>query len=108
MKDELGPAWEERVAKHADGTPVEAFGTPMSEQLVQQMRAIDLTAVRADAEQITIVSTKPNERLRTSLPDARWIELGESAAWNSDAALNAMIVPMDAVQAVVSQLEKNQ
>lgn len=108
MLSDLGPAWQERVAKHADGTPVEAFGTPLSEQLVREMRAIDLTAVKSGAEQITIVSTKPNETLRAALPQARWIEVGESAVWNSDAALNAMIVPMDAVQAVVTQLEKTQ
>ena len=108
MQDELGPSWQQRVTKHVDGTPVEVFGTPMSEQLVREMRAIDLAKVKPDADQITIVSTKPNEQLRASLPQARWIEIGESAAWNSDAALNAMIVPMAAVQAVVSQLEKTQ
>jgi pimeloyl-ACP methyl ester carboxylesterase len=107
MKYELGDAFQDRVAKHPDGSPVEVFGTPMSAELASEMRAIDLAKVKPVAEQITILSTRPSERLRTSLPDARWIEIGESAAWNSDAALNAMIVPMDAVQVVVSQLEKS-
>ena len=30
----------------------------------------------------------------------------ESLAWNSDAALNAMTVPMDIVQALVARIEE--
>jgi pimeloyl-ACP methyl ester carboxylesterase len=106
MRAELGPSWRDDTRMRSDGTPIEAFGAPVSEALAHGLQRIDLTTVKSTAEQIAVVATKPNDSLRSALPAARWIELGESAAWNSDDALNAMIVPMDAVQAIVAQLEK--
>jgi len=111
MREELGPAWRDRLRTHPDGSPVEAFGAPISAALAAELAAIDLARISPTAEQITVVSTKPSadtERLRGQLPQARWIDLPESTVWNSDAALNAMIVPMDIVQALVAQLEKTQ
>ena len=106
MREELGPSWRDDVRMRSDGTPSEAFGAPISPELAHGLQAIDLAKVKSNAEQMTVIATKPHVQLREVLPHARWIELGESAAWNSDAALNAMIVPMDAVQTVVAQLEK--
>ena len=109
MREEIGPSWEDRSRKHADGTPAEAFGAPITMGLAQALRGIDLAALSPPADQITVVTTKAtpdNERLRTRLPAARWVEIPESTVWNSDAALNSMIVPMEIVQAIVTQLEK--
>ena len=62
------------------------------------------------AEQLTVITTRTTpdvERLRPRLPaTARWIEMAESPAWNTDAALNAMTVPIDIVQALVARIEE--
>jgi pimeloyl-ACP methyl ester carboxylesterase len=109
MRDEIGPSWQDHTQRHADGTPSEAFGSPLSAALTAEIGALDLTRTKADADTITVVSTKQSAdiaRLRASMPDARWIELPESTAWNSDAALNAMVVPMEIVQTLIAQIEK--
>jgi uncharacterized protein len=77
MRDEIGPSWQDRTQRHADGTPTEAFGSPLSAALTAEI-----------------------------LPEANWIDLPESTAWNSDAALNAMVVPMEIVQTLIAQIEK--
>lgn len=109
MRGELG-GHQQPVRTHPDGSPVEAFGTPISPALAHEVRAIDLLRETALADVITVVTTKASadiDRLRAHLPHANWIEIAESATWNSDAALNAMVVPMDVVQAVLHQLEKS-
>ena len=72
--------------------------------------AIDLTAVVPGSEQLTVVTTRTTpdvERLHSRLPaKAHWIEMAESPAWNTDAALNAMTVPIDIVQALVARIEE--
>jgi len=116
MRYEMGTAWRDRLrvraggAPGAGGTPVEAFGTPIGDALAAQLSAIDLAAGAPGAEQITLATTRTTpelERLRARLPSAaRWIALNESPAWNTDAALNAMTVPMDIVQALVARIEE--
>lgn len=109
MREELGASWHERAPRHPDGTPSEAFGVPISAELAAELAAIDLARTPAVADQVTVVSTKPSgehARLRAHLAPARWIDMPESTAWNSDAALNAMVVPMDIVQVLVAELEK--
>jgi hypothetical protein len=58
-----------------------------------------------------VIATRPSpgaEILRAKLAQrAQWLELADSTAWNSDAALNAMVVPMSIVQAVVARLEQS-
>jgi pimeloyl-ACP methyl ester carboxylesterase len=102
--------WPDRLQIAADGTPAEALGTPIGARLGGQIAAIDLGSVVPGAEHVTVVTTRTTpelERLRPRLPSAtRWIELAESPAWNTDAALNAMTVPMDIVQALVARIEE--
>lgn len=110
MRSEIGESWKDRLRIAADGTPAEALGAPIGAVLGGQIAAIDLTAVVPGAEQLTVVTTRTTpdvERLRLHLPaSARWIEMAESPAWNSDAALNAMTVPIDIVQALVARIEE--
>jgi alpha-beta hydrolase superfamily lysophospholipase len=109
MRDELGPGWKDRTRKHPSGLPAEAFGAPISSELADAIAAIDLTRTQPAADQVSVVSTKASadaERLRAQLPHATWIDVPESTAWNSDAALNSMIVPMEIVQTLLAQLEK--
>ncbi|HRC56036.1 MAG TPA: hypothetical protein PKU97_08930, partial [Kofleriaceae bacterium] len=95
-----------------EGFPREALGTPISASLAAQLAAIDLTAVTPTAELTTVVNTGRSAELDKlaqhlgSPPTTRWISMAGSAAWNSDAALNAATVPMDIVQALVSRIEE--
>jgi len=110
MRAEMGPLWHDRLRTRADGTPLEALGTPISDALAAQLCAIDLAADALSAEQISLVTTRLTpelERLSARLPAAaRWLQLNESAAWNTDAALNAMTVPMDIVRAIIARIEE--
>jgi len=110
MRAEVGEAWQDRLRIAADGTPSEALGAPISPALGAQIAAIDLAAVVPGAEQLTVITTSLTPelaRLRPRLPAAtRWLALAESPAWNTDAALNAMTVPMDIVQALIARIEE--
>jgi uncharacterized protein len=113
MRSEVND-WPDRLVIAADGTPAEALGAPIGSALGGQIAAIDLasalTSVAPGAEHFTVITTRltPDlERLRSRLPaSTRWLELAESPAWNTDAALNAMTVPMDIVQALVARIEE--
>lgn len=112
MRAEMGPGpgRRDRLQTRPDGTPVEALGTPIGDALAAQLGAIDLATGTPGAEQTTLLTTRTTpelERLRARLPaSARWIQLDESPAWNSDAALNSLTVPMDIVRALVARLEE--
>jgi len=110
MQAEIGNGWQDRLRIAADGTPAEALGAPIGAALGAQIAAIDLAAVAPGADQFTVITTRVTpelERLRLHLPaSTRWLEMAESPAWNTDAALNAMTVPMDIVQAVVARIEE--
>ena len=91
------------------GARAEALGTPISSALAAELAAIDLIAEQPRAEHLTVVSTQETvgmTRLRplAASPTARWIDLPTSTPWNSAAALNASIVPMDVVQAIVDRV----
>lgn len=109
MKSEYGEGRPDRL-RVIDGVPDEALGAPIGPRLGAELAAIDLAGVAPGAEHVTVVTTRMTpelERLRPALPaSAKWLELAESAAWNSDAALNAMTVPMDIVQALVARIEE--
>ena len=111
MRSEIGDGWQDRLQISRDGVPDEALGAPIGGALGGQIAAIDLaSATTLAAEHITVITTRTTpdvERLRPRLPSAtRWIEMKESAAWNTDAALNAMTVPMDIVQALIARIEE--
>ncbi len=106
MREELGPIWRDRSRVRADGSPHESLGVAITDALAREMAAIDLAKVRSGAGQHTVITTRGTTN-KAWLPDStRWIEISESAAWNSDAALNAMTVPMDVVQALVARIEE--
>jgi pimeloyl-ACP methyl ester carboxylesterase len=111
MRAEIGDSWQDRLSITADGAPAEALGAPIGPVLGGQIAAIDLTAVAPRGEHITVITTRTTpelEQLRPRLPArARWLEMTESPAWNTDAALNAMTVPMDIVQAIVARIEES-
>jgi pimeloyl-ACP methyl ester carboxylesterase len=110
MREEIGDGWVDRLQTAFDGTPAEALGTPIGPALGGQIAAIDLLATGPAAEQVTMITTRMTpelERLRPQLPvGTRWLEMADSPAWNGDAALNAMTVPMDIVRAIVGRIEE--
>jgi pimeloyl-ACP methyl ester carboxylesterase len=113
MREELGAIWQHR-SRHgtngAHGAPSEALGTPIGAALAAQVGSIDLGTVPPSAEQVTVITTRNTpelERLRPRMPPGtRWLEMSGGPAWNSDAALNSMTVPMDIVQALVARIEE--
>jgi len=106
MRDELGRS-EPRI--RSDGTPTEALGMPISAALAAEIAAIDLATVRPPADVCTVLATRPvPDAFRANLPSTtQWIEMTETTAWNNEAALNAMVVPMDIVQALIARIEKS-
>jgi pimeloyl-ACP methyl ester carboxylesterase len=113
MKEEMGEAgWQDRLQISPEGYPTEALGTPIAPALMRQLAAIDLTKEQLAADLLTVVATHSHpdlERWRARIGESattRWVEMQGSAAWNSDAALNAATVPMDIVQAILSRIEE--
>jgi pimeloyl-ACP methyl ester carboxylesterase len=110
MRDEMGGAYRDRLEVRPDGSPTEALGTPIGDALAEGVVGIDLAALRPGAELVSVIRTRPaaeTEPLRASLPpQTRWIDLAGSPAWNSDAALNAMVVPLQVVRAIVGRIEE--
>lgn len=110
MREEIGDDWVDRLELAADGMPVEAIGTPIGQALGGEIAQIDLSVTMPAAEQLTVITTRMTpelDRLRPRLPAwTRWLDMADSPAWNADAALNAMTVPMDIVRAIVARIEE--
>ena len=110
-RDEMGGSWQDRLVV-TDGVPIEVLGTPVGARLGGELAAIDLHATELAADTVTVISTTSSTattRLRAQMsasPWVRWIDLPASSVWNSDAALNAAVVPMEAVQTVVSRVQE--
>ncbi len=108
LQHELGAP----VLASASGVPTEALGTPISRALAAELTAIDLAGEPVRTDHVTVISTRDPAAIAPlregwgGSPSARWIELPASAAWNTDAALNASVVPMDVVQAMLERIEE--
>jgi pimeloyl-ACP methyl ester carboxylesterase len=112
MREEL-EGWQDDRAASADGLPAEALGTPIAPGLAAELAAIDLSREPVQADHVTIVSTTRTtpalERFITRLPPkpaTTLVSVTIGDAWNSDAALNASIVPMEVIRAVVGRIEE--
>ena len=113
MRDSMGPLRSaDNLQLHAGGAPTEALGTPIGPSLAVDLGAINLTSEALRAEQVSIISTHDTPALANwrhqlgESPAAKWIPLTASAEWNAASALNANVVPMNVVQAVVSRIEE--
>lgn len=101
-----------RAAPAADGPPTEALGMPITPALRAGLDAIDLAALPPPAPLATVVATRRTpdlQRLRAAWSagpaPAHWIDIDAPDAWNSDAALNAAVVPIDEVLAITARLQ---
>lgn len=110
MQTELGrPA---AIAADDDGAQLqEALGTPISARLHAELAGIDLAKEVPIAAMTTVLRTQRTpamDRLRTTWidgPRMHWIDLDGSSGWNSDAALNNAVVPMNEMLALMSRIE---
>lgn len=113
MLEEMGEAgWTDRLEISPEGFPTEALGTPIAPPLMHQLAAVDLMQEELNADLLTVIATHSHpdlERWKARIGEGattRWLGMQGSAAWNSDAALNAATVPMDIVQAILARIEE--
>ncbi len=89
----------------------ESLGTPISARLRGELAGIDLAGDPPANGMTTVLCTQRTpdmERLRLRWaegPRMHWIDLDGSSAWNSDAALNNAVVPMNEILALISRIE---
>jgi pimeloyl-ACP methyl ester carboxylesterase len=112
MSAELSHAgWTDGRSIDVNGVPSEAMGMALTPELVDEIRGIDLTRERPNADHITVLSTQNFEgtdRLREALanrPGHRWLDVKGSENWNCDAALNAATVPADIIREVIGTIQ---
>lgn len=89
----------------------EALGTPIDARMRSVLAAIDLGGEPPASALTTVLCTQRTpamDRLRaqwTEGPRVHWIDLDGSSGWNSDAALNSAVVPMNEMLALISRIE---
>jgi pimeloyl-ACP methyl ester carboxylesterase len=113
MRAEMGEnGWTDRLPVEPASAPTEALGSPIPPALAAQLAAIDLGQELPQADHLTVLGGRHAAslaRLRERLPSTpalRWLEATDSAVWNSDAALNAAVVPADEIGALVARIEE--
>jgi pimeloyl-ACP methyl ester carboxylesterase len=92
----------------------EALGFPLCPDLKRAIAAVDLAGVRPPkARQVTVLSTSQKtclDRFRQAVAGwsdaAHWVEVTSSSPWNSDEAMNALLVPMDLLDAIVARVQE--
>ena len=100
----------------AEELPSEALGHAIPPELAAELAQVDLTTAGWPATRdVTIIVTSPtpeSARLKAWLDGLgqghRWITTEISLPWNSDAAVNRVLVPMDIVHLIVSTVEAAQ
>jgi uncharacterized protein len=108
MRQELR-GWRPSLAKDC-----EALGFPLGPDLKHAIASIDLADVRPPkARQVTVLSSSQKtclDRFRQTVAGwsdaAHWVEMTSSSPWNSDQALNALLVPMDTLDAIVARIQE--
>ncbi len=93
----------------------ECSGFPLGSNMKRAIGSIDLTGVKPpNARQVTVLTTNQNachERFRSAVAgwtdSTQWMELTSSSPWNSDRAMNAILVPMDVLDAIVARVEES-
>jgi uncharacterized protein len=86
-------------------------GADDASRLRSEFAGIDLTGEVPTTAMTTVLCTQrppAMERLRSQWaqgPRMHWIDLDSSSGWNSDAALNNAVVPMNEILALISRIE---
>ena len=93
----------------------ETLGFPLSLELRTEMSSVDLAAAparRPRARQLTVVASRPSaeqDRFKKAIAGwdvpSRWLEITTSSPWNSEEAMNAALIPMDVLEAIVARIQ---
>lgn len=93
--------------------PAEALGHPIPPALADQIAAIDLERTGVTADHVTVITTTslepgPQRFVARLLPAQapRHLTIDADAAWNSDAAVNASVVPMTVLRAIIGRIQE--
>ncbi len=112
MREEVGAdGWRDNRPVGPDDQLTEALGTSISRRLAAELAQIQLWRDPPQVDHLSVVGARHSDaiaKLRERLPDSgnvRWIDTSGAGSWNSDAALNAAIVPMEEVLAIVARVE---
>jgi len=92
----------------------QALGFPLGPDLKRAIAAIDLAALcPPKARQVTVLSTSQKaglDRFRQAVTGwsgaARWMEMISNSPWNSDEAMNTLLVPMDVLDAMIARIQE--
>jgi uncharacterized protein len=94
----------------------EALGFPLGAALREAMSALDLAAPparRPRTRQLTVVASRQAaelDRLKEAIGGwdvpSRWLAIASSSPWNSEEAMNASLVPMDVLEAIVARIRE--
>ena len=113
MTAEMGSAgWPDTLRLDADGVPDEALGSTLTPALASALGAVKLADEDIRADHMTVVTTSGGaglDALKHKLeqsPTTRWTAMTTSVPWSSDAAMNAAVVPMDIVLALIGRIEE--
>jgi pimeloyl-ACP methyl ester carboxylesterase len=95
-----------------DFVPREALGHPLSERMIQELSKLHLVERPSWGDHVKLNvlwtgETSPEARaLRATLSEpGAWLDVASSTPWNSDAALNSAVVPMDVIEAAISVIQ---
>jgi pimeloyl-ACP methyl ester carboxylesterase len=88
-----------------------ALGFAIPPALRQEIRALDVGKLAGmQAQRIGVVTSAMTEelgRLQRALgPAVSWKTVGPSEAWNSDQAMNSLVIPVDAMNVIIGCLEE--
>jgi exosortase A-associated hydrolase 2 len=109
MSDEMGSPFPPPQTT-TEGYPLEALGHPLPAALVAELAQIDLAKESIAAAHATVLTTRQGDDTRrleqhlASSKNTRWIATSTSVPWNSDAAVNSAIVPMDILEKLVARI----
>lgn len=107
LEQEFGDEFDPKNSS-AEG---EIMGFPLTEALLRGLESIDLTAiVGCSAKKVALIASQPGvdyKHLRDRLGELRVPASYQevvAASWNSDAAMNASLVPTELLQAIVASV----
>lgn len=96
------------------GGVAESLGFPLGPALREEMSQVDLGAAtrRPRTRQLTVVASRPSaehDRLKQAIASwevpSRWLEITTSSPWNSEEAMNAALIPMDVLEAIIAHIQ---
>jgi exosortase A-associated hydrolase 2 len=114
MTEEMGaPASPPQTT--AEGYPLEALGHPLPLPVVTALSRIDLAdelSGEPPAQHLTVLVTRETDDTRrlaervSRMKHGHFVATSTSIPWNSDAAVNSAVVPMDILDKLVARIQE--